>query len=145
MNVDKLITDSLDDPAQIAETVIKAIVDPNKRVLSSQLRRLKKIKGSWAQNVLTGHPFLEGEAITDLIQSLEQLLVEFDTQEDGPLNDSEWDEAMAARFPTLDAALTVLSGCEKLTPELYELAYDSVGAWDDYEGFSVGDVFGMGR
>jgi hypothetical protein len=45
----------------------------------------------------------------------------------------------------LDAALTVLSGCEKLTPELYELAYDSVGAWDDYEGFSIGDVFGMGR
>lgn len=57
MNVDKLITDSLDDPAQIAETVIKAIVDPNKRVLSSQLRRLKKIKGSWTQSILTGYPF----------------------------------------------------------------------------------------
>lgn len=142
MNVDKLITDSLDDPAQIAETTMRAVINGDKKVVAQQLRRLKKINGSWTQSILTGYPFLEGEAITDLIQSLEQLLVEFDTQEDTPLNDREWDQAMAARFPTMDSALTVLSGCEKLTPELYELAYQSVGPWDYFEGFSVGDVFG---
>jgi hypothetical protein len=145
MNVDRLIAESLDDPAQIAETVIRAVVDVNKKVLTQQLRRLKKIKGSSAHSILIGSPFLEGGAINDLAQSLEQLLNDFDIQEEIPYNDREWDESMAARFPTMDSALTVLSGCEKLTPELYELAHDDVGPWEGFEEFSIGDPFGVGE
>ena len=94
--------------------------------------------------ILKGDPFSENPGQPgDLVYHLHHLIKGWDTQQ--PENDREWDEAIEIRFPVLDTALSVLDKCHKLTPQLYQLAYESVCAWDNFEGFSVGDPFGIAR
>ena len=128
----------------LVQEIIGLVTDSSgghKRDLRRLLGKLRKVEMPDPEVMLAlrgdmMNPGLEDEHKANLVGSLKDFIQDYTYTQEECYDDRSWDESMAARFPVLDDALTLLYSCDQLTDYVYARAYRSVAAWDDFEGFT---------
>jgi hypothetical protein len=142
--VDRILGESADTLVDLATQVVKLVAEcgGHKRQLSQVLAKLRKIKmpDHTAELALSGD-IMRDQPEADLVGALARFLKTYtETQEDLEeyFDPDNPDAPDMARFPVMDAALTIIDRYGQLTDEIYEMALLCVSSWDRFESFAVG-------